>query len=117
MSDKKAEEEAAAAAKKAEEDALADDALADDPLGIGITSINLYISLGVCVCILLLLSIGSRFLLRSKSSGTGDTGDGGDDCCTVPSHYTIELKYGEGVNPYNNFALPPVIPKPPQYFG
>lgn len=94
------------------------DGTVDDPLGIGITSTNLYITLGVCVCILLLLSIGSIFLLRSGGSGgSGGSGDTGDDCCTVPSHYTIELKYGEGVNPYNNFSLPPVIPKPPQYFG
>ena len=108
MSDKKAKDETV-------------DETVDDPLGIGITSTNLYITLGVCVCILLLLSIGSIFLLRSRGSGdtgdTGDTGDGGKNCCTVPSHYTIELKYGEGVNPYNNFSLPPIIPKPPQYFG
>ena len=39
------------------------------------------------------------------------------DASRCISYYTIELKYGDGVNPYNNFSLPPVIPKPPQYFG
>ena len=88
----------------------------DDPLGIGVDSMTLYIIIGVCVCIFLLISVGLIFLLKSGSDGDDD-GNGGSDCCTVPTHYTVELKYGEGVNPYNNFSLPPVIPKPPQYFG
>lgn len=84
----------------------------DDPLGIGVDSTTLYIIIGVCVCIFLLISVGLIFVLTSRSKNVG-----GSDCCTVPSNYTIELKYGDGVNPYNNFSLPPVIPKPPQYFG
>ena len=98
-----------------------EDQFVDDPLGIGVDSTTLYIIIGVCVCIFLLISIGLIFVLTSASSSSGSSGsnngNGGSDCCTVPSHYTIELKYGDGVNPYNNFSLPPVIPKPPQYFG
>lgn len=91
----------------------------DDPLGIGVDSTTLYIGVGVCVCLLLLCVIGVIFWLRS--SGSNDTYSSGDmssgECCPTPTHYTIEFKYADGVNPYNNFSLPPVLPKPPEYFG
>jgi len=95
----------------------------DDPLGVGVDSTTLYVIIGVCVCILLLISIGLIFVLKSGSSstdgvrGTDGRGTDGYGNSSIPSHYTIELKYGDNVNPYNNFSLPPVIPKPPQYFG
>jgi hypothetical protein len=100
----------------------------DDPLGIGVSSSNLYIILGICICLVLLSIIGVIFWMRSSSSsdegdsGNGDVdggeGDGDGDCgIKIPSHFTVEFKYGEGVNPYNNFALPPVLPKPPEFFG
>ena len=93
----------------------------DDPLGLGITTNQLYGVVGVCVCFLLLISVGCIFILMGSgggSSGGGSSG-GGDDCndCDIPTNYTIQFKYADGVNPYNNFALPPFIPKPPEYFG
>jgi flagellar basal body-associated protein FliL len=102
----------------------------DDPLGIGVSSSDLYIILGIGICFVLLVIIGMIFWMRSGSSGEDDgdgEGDGGDgsgegdvDCdegFKIPSHFTVEFKYGEGVNPYNNFALPPVLPRPPEFFG
>jgi len=89
----------------------------DDPLGVGVDSTTLYVIIGVCVCILLLISIGLIFVLKSGSSTDDGRGTDGYGNSSIPSHYTIELKYGDNVNPYNNFSLPPVIPKPPQYFG
>jgi hypothetical protein len=57
------------------------------------------------VCIFLLISVGLIFLLRSSGSSDGDgKGNDGSDCCTVPTHYTVELKYGDCVNAYNNFS-------------
>jgi hypothetical protein len=87
----------------------------DDPLGIGIDSTTTSISVGVCVCFVLLCIIGLFFWLRSGSSGSSDEGTNSE--CTTPTHYTIEFKYADGVNPYNNFSIPPFVPKPPEFFG
>lgn len=90
----------------------------DDPLGIGIDSTTLYVGIGSCVCLLLLCIIGLVFWLRSGSSSSSSGGTEVDsECCPTPTHYTIEFKYADGVNPYNNFSIPPFVPKPPEYFG
>jgi len=92
----------------------------DDPLGIGIDSSKLYISIGACVCLVLLCIIGFIFVLKSKSSNNEaidvDT-VGSVGVNSIPTHYTIEFKYADGVNPYNNFSIPPFAPKPPEFFG
>jgi hypothetical protein len=88
----------------------------DDPLGIGLDSTTMYISIGCCVCLILLCIIGLIFWLRSGSSDSTD-GTDNSECCPTPTHYTIEFKYADGVNPYNNFSIPPFVPKPPEFFG
>lgn len=101
-----------------------DKTLEDDPLGIGIGSSKLYISIGGCVCLVLLCIIGFIFVLTSKSSNSkatnvtkvGSVGSVGS-VNSIPTHYTIEFKYADGVNPYNNFSIPPFVPKPPEFFG
>ena len=99
------------------EDKPKDNPEEDDPLGIGLNTNTLYIIIGICVCIILLCILGSIFWLRwgSSSNGIEDTSSG--ECCPTPTHYTIEFKYADGVNPYNNFSIPPVVPKPQQFFG
>jgi hypothetical protein len=87
----------------------------DDPFGLGMSSSDSYIILGVCICLLLLCIIGLIYWMRSGSSDDDDCED--CDSIKIPTHFTVEFKYGEGVNPYNNFALPPVLPRPPEYFG
>lgn len=89
----------------------------DDPLGIGIDSTTMYAGIGCCVCLILLCIIGLIFWLRSRSSSDSDEGGTGSECCSTPTHYTIEFKYADGVNPYNNFSIPPFVPKPPEFFG
>ena len=94
---------------------------------------NTAILIGVGVCITLLCCVGVIFWFRSRSNNTpypnnpvytnniaysnNPSFSDNSDCCTIPTHYTIEFKYADGVNPYNNFSIPPAIPKPPQYFG
>lgn len=98
-----------------------DKTLEDDPLGIGIDSSKLYISIGACVCLVLLCIIGFIFVLKSKSSNNEaidvDTVGSVGSVGSIPTHYTIEFKYADGVNPYNNFSIPPFVPKPPEFFG
>lgn len=103
-----------------------DKTLKDDPLGIGIDSSKLYISIGACVCLVLLCIIGFIFVLKSKSSNNeaidvdtvGSVGSVGSvGVNSIPTHYTIEFKYADGVNPYNNFSIPPFVPKPQEFFG
>ena len=100
------------------------DAEEDDPLGIGIDSTTLYIVVSCCVCMCLLSIIGSLFMFMGDSNDSNDTQtpgfgvnntDDGGSCGS--NRYVIELNYGSGVNPFNNFSIPPFIPKPPQYFG
>jgi hypothetical protein len=95
-----------------------DKTLEDDPLGIGIDSSKLYISIGACVCLVLLCIIGFIFVLKSKSSNNEAIDvDTVVSVGSIPTHYTIEFKYADGVNPYNNFSIPPFVPKPPEFFG
>lgn len=95
-------------------DADPDADVKDDPLGIGLDSTTTYGGIGCCVCLILLCIIGLIFWIRSGSSSSEGTDS---ECCPTPSHYTVEFKYADGVNPYNNFSIPPFLPKPPQYFG
>ncbi len=101
-----------------------DKTLEDDPLGIGIGSSKMYIGIGACVCLVLLCIIGFIFVLTSKSSKNDkaiSVGSVGTDTVgsvnSIPTHYTIEFKYADGVNPYNNFSIPPFVPKPSEFFG
>lgn len=96
-----------------------DKTLEDDPLGIGISSSKMYIGIGACVCLLLLCILGFIFMLTSKSSKNDKAIDVGSvgSVNSIPTHYTIEFKYADGVNPYNNFSIPPFVPKPPEFFG
>ena len=93
-----------------------EDTTEDDPLGIGLDSTTTYASIGCCVCLILLCIIGLIFWLRSSSSDSTDAATD-SECCPTPTHYTIEFKYADGVNPYNNFSIPPFVPKPPEFFG
>lgn len=80
-------------------------------------------TIGIVICILIVLSCSVGLFLYMMSRESADTsqmpiiGQIPKQIPTqIPTHYTIELKYGDGVNPYNNLLLPPVIPKPPEYF-
>lgn len=115
--------------KKSKLDMEEEDIASDQGSGVD----NTAILIGVGVCITLLCCVGVIFWFRSRSNNTpypnnpvytnnvaysnNPSFSDNSDCCTIPTHYTIEFKYADGVNPYNNFSIPPAIPKPPQYFG
>ena len=82
----------------------------DDPLGVGVTTMQLVILVGLCLCCVLFLGIGFVFVIMS--AGSGKTSN-----MSSNQHYTVTLEYGKDMNPFNNLMLPPVIPRPPETFG
>ncbi|NBP01421.1 MAG: hypothetical protein EBU90_15035 [Proteobacteria bacterium] len=76
------------------------------------TTLYVGIGLGVCVvlCICVVLLV---FLMGGNDSDSGLRGSGS----SFPEYLIIEHRYGDGVNPYNNLALPPLPPPKPDIFG